>query len=87
MTLSALRLQRCRGLSEGDAASAEAYATFFGLWGVCHILKRWRGHQLSTTVFASNCRPQAERITGSSLPTIFKSADFPMGTGAAVGVV
>ena len=87
MTLSAVLLQRCRGLSEGDAASAEAYATFFGLWCVCHILKRRRGHQLSTTVFASSCRPQAERITEFSQPTIFKSADFTMGTGAAVGVV
>ena len=87
MTLSALRLQRCRGLSEGDAASAEAYAVLLGLRGVPASLQDGVADKLSATVFASNCRPQAERITESSQPTIFKSADFPMGTGVAVGVV
>ena len=87
MTLSALRLQRCRGFSEGDAASAEAFAALIGLLGVPTSLQDGVASRLSAIVFATNCRPQAERITEFSQPTIFKSADFPIGTGVAVGVV
>ena len=85
MTLSALRLQRCRGLYRGGCGFCGSLYRLARLAGCAPILTRRCGHQLSATVFASSCRPPAERITESSQPTIFKSADFPMGTRVGVG--
>ena len=86
MTLSAVLLQRCRGLSEGDAASAEAYASFFGLWCVCHILKRWRGHQLSAIVYASMLPPTGRENHRILSANHLQICGFYDGDGSCVGV-
>ena len=85
MTLSAVLLQRCRGLSEGGAASAEAYATFFGLWCVCYILKRRRGHQLSATVYASMLPPTGREDHRILSANHLQICGFYDGDGSYVG--
>ena len=57
MTLSALRLQRCRGLYRGGCGFCGSLCRLARIAGCTHILARRRGHQLSATVYASMLLP------------------------------